>query len=195
MKRLAKFFVLLGIFFVFASLIIIGLTFYPLVLTETKYIVSKPEVSKSIEPVDSNFAIIIPKIGANVPIIANVDPFAPQIYQKALTKGVAHALGSSFPGNPGNVFIFAHSAQNFYQANRYNAVFYLLNKLELGDEIYLYYQKEKFLYKVTDKKIVEASEIEYFGREEVGKKLTIMTCWPPGTTLKRQLVIAEIAGL
>lgn len=64
--------------------------------------------------------------------------------------------------------------------------------MEKGDEILLYYNKEKFKYQVTDKKIVDASEVKYLTGTGDKKTITLMTCWPPGTTLKRLIVIGEI---
>lgn len=143
-------------------------------------------------PVDENFGIIIPKIRANSKIIANVDPYNEKEYQVALTKGVAHAKGTAFPGQTGNVFIFSHSSENFYEALRYNSIFYLLNKMEKGDEIGIYYKKNKIPYKVVEKKIVDANDVSYLKKNSKKHTLTLMTCWPPGTTLKRLLVIAEL---
>jgi sortase A len=106
-------------------------------------------------------------------------------YQVALTKGIAHAKGTKW-------FLFAHSAGNPLEANRYNAVFYLINKLMPGDEIDLYVKGQKYNYKATENKIVEAKEVQYMTENKDGRTLTLMTCWPPGTTLKRLLVIAKL---
>lgn len=182
---------------VLISFLILAVIYLPVFLVEIKYQVNPPVISqqKEITPVDDNFGIVIPKINANAKVIANVDPYNSAVYQVALTKGVAHALGTSFPGQPGNVFIFAHSSVDFFNATRYNSVFYLLNKLEKSDEIILYYNKEKFKYQVTEKKIVAASEVNYLTNVGDQKTVTLMTCWPPGTTLKRLIVIGEIASL
>ena len=52
-----------------------------------------------------------------------------------MSEGVAQAKGTAVPGEEGNVFIFSHSGSDFYQADRFNAVFYLLDKLGKGDQI------------------------------------------------------------
>jgi LPXTG-site transpeptidase (sortase) family protein len=103
---------------------------------------------------------------------------------------VAHAKGTGLPGEGKNIFIFAHSTADFFEANRYNAVFYLLSKMENGDEIYLFYKNQKYRYKVSDKKTVKADEAKYLDKD-AGDQLTLMTCWPPGTTMKRLIVIAS----
>jgi len=146
---------------------------------------------KQIVPVDTNFGIVIPKIGANAKVIANVDWKNQGVYTEALSRGVAHAKGSALPGKVGNVFIFAHSAGNFYEANRYNAIFYLLDKLVKGDEIDIYYNGGKFTYFVTNKATVDGSQVQYLSGNDQTQTLTLMTCWPPGTTFKRLIIQAK----
>lgn len=146
---------------------------------------------KIIKPTNTEFGVVIPKINANAPIISNVDPNNQKEYQVALSKGIAHAEGSALPSQTGNVFLFAHSAGNFWEANRFNAVFYLLNKLEAEDEIYVYYKEKKYEYRVTKKRIVLPSEVSFLSKDYDANSLVLMTCWPPGTTLKRVIIEAQ----
>ena len=143
-----------------------------------------------LEPVSSKFGIIIPKIGANAPIAPNIDAGKPDIYLDALKKGVAHAAGTVFPGVTGNIFLFAHSTDNFWNVGRYNAIFYLLKELEKGDEVDLFLNGKRHIYRVTNKLIVDPTEIEYLTRQTNYEQLTLQTCWPPGTTFKRLIVLA-----
>lgn len=154
---------------------------------------SLSEAKNEVVPVDEDFGIVIPKIGANSKVIADVDPYNYKVYQAALTRGVAHAKGTSYPGQEGNIFIFSHSSVNFYEAVRYNSIFYLLSKMEKGDEIYLFYQGEKFKYRVLEKTIAEPGNLSYLTKKTSQKMVTLMTCWPPGTTFKRLLVIGELS--
>lgn len=171
------------------------LIFYPVLWQEAKYSVLPKK--ESIKPIDEEFGIVIPKIRANAKIIDNVDPYNPKEYQWALTKGVAHAKNTAYPGSAGNSFIFAHSSVDWYIANRYNSVFYLLHKLEKGDKIEVYYQKNKYTYKVVEKKLVEPSEVSYLSPNyslltNSSSLLTLMTCWPPGTNIKRLIIVSQI---
>jgi len=142
-------------------------------------------------PQDTDYGIVIPKIGANAKIIANVNSATESDYLKALQQGVAHAAGTAYPGESGHIFLFAHSTDYIWNVGSYNAVFYLLYKLELGDEIDLFYQGQRYVYRVTDKTIVNPSEVEYLTRKTNEELLTLQTCWPPGTTLQRLLVFAK----
>ncbi|MFA5827731.1 MAG: sortase [Candidatus Shapirobacteria bacterium] len=187
--------IIFGLILLAVGLFIPATIYFPVAKAEVIYqLKSNSQISfPSVEPVDRDFSIVIPKIGANTKVIKNIDPHNPKEYQLALTRGVAHALNSGLPNEQGNTFIFAHSAGNWYQANRYNAVFYLLNKLVEGDEIIVYYQNKDYHYFVTETKLVNGSEISYLRNTSFGHQLTLMTCWPPGTTLKRQIVIANLS--
>ncbi len=171
------------------SLLILILTFQPLVLEEIKYAVKQPQTK--IIPRDKQFGIVIPKINANAKIIRDVDPYIASIYQPALSQGVAHAFGTGLPGEKANIFLFAHSSGNWYQANRYNSVFYLLYKLKIGDQIKIYFKNSLFKYEIESLQYVEPQQIEYLNRESVEETLTLMTCWPPGTTQKRLILKAK----
>lgn len=185
-------FFLIGLGLIFLALLIPILIFFPVVKAEISYhFRQKGQVTVETQPIDPEFSIIIPKINANAKIIKDVDPFNSKIYQLALSRGVAHAKGTALPGQAGNTFIFAHSAGNWYHANQFNAIFYLINKLKIGDEIILYHQSQKYLYSVQEIEIISSDEISYLNNQTKEKQLTLMTCWPPGTTLKRYIVVAK----
>ncbi len=142
-------------------------------------------------PEDPNFSIVIPKIGANARVLPNIDAGNEIEYLAALKKGVAQAAGTAYPGEGGHIFLFAHSTDYIWNVGTYNAVFYLLYKLEIGDEVNLFFHGQRYVYKVVDKKIVDPSQVEFLTRKTNKELLTMQTCWPPGTTLKRLLVIAS----
>jgi sortase A len=179
-----------------AALILIAAIFWPVILNELSYQLRsrKPvRVEDSIvAPKDTNAGIVIPKIRANASLVLDVDPYDAKVYQQALTKGVAHARGSVYPGQIGNVFLFSHSSQDLLTANRYNSIFYLLSKLVEGDEIDLFYQGVPYVYAVTGHMIVKPDAISYLTKKSNQKELTLMTCWPPGTTLQRYIVKAVL---
>jgi sortase A len=141
-------------------------------------------------PVDPDFSIVIPKIAANAKVLPNIDAAEEKVYLQALQKGVAHAQGTAFPGEGGHIFLFAHSTDYFWNVGSYNAVFYLLYKLEQNDEVNLFYKGQRYVYKVIGKEIVDPKQVEYLTRKSNREFLTLQTCWPPGTTLKRLLVFA-----
>lgn len=144
-------------------------------------------------PPDPSFSIVIPKIGATAKIFPNVDASNQDQFLPLLMKGVAHAKGTVFPGMKGNVYLFAHSTDNFWDVGRYNAVFYLIKDLKPGDEIVIFYANKRFNYVVTGSKIVNPSDVSYIvnAQNKSSETLILQTCWPPGTTLQRLLVFAK----
>lgn len=141
-------------------------------------------------PKDADFSIIIPKVGANSSVVPNVDAANESEYLDALNYGVAHTRGTAFPGEGGHIYLFAHSTDYFWNVGNYNAVFYLIYKLESGDEIDLFYKGQRYVYNVIDKLEVGPDEVQYLTRQSNNEFLTLQTCWPPGTTLRRLLVFA-----
>lgn len=143
-------------------------------------------------PKDTDFSIVIPKIGANARVFPNIDASKESEFLPILQQGVAHAKGSVFPGMKGNTYLFAHSTDNFWDVGRYNAVFYLLKNLEVGDDIAIFFENRRHNYKVSQSKIVDANDVSSLvGAQEVKKEqLILQTCWPPGTTWKRLIVVA-----
>jgi LPXTG-site transpeptidase (sortase) family protein len=148
------------------------------------------ETKEVIVPKDPEYSIVIPKIAANSRVIKNVNSANYEEYIDALKYGVAHALGTAYPGENGHIYLFAHSTDTLLNVDSYNAVFYLLYKLDPGDSIYLFYKGKKHIYKVLGKKVVDPSEVFYLTRSATSEFLTLQTCWPPGTTLQRMLIFA-----
>ena len=143
-------------------------------------------------PIDTLFSILIPKIGANAKIFPNIDPSSEDAFIPILKKGVAHSEGTFFPGQKGNIYLFAHSTDNFWDVGRYNAIFYLLKDLGKGDEVVIFYQNVRHNYVVTNSKIISPLEVSYITKAKTGKELLVLqTCWPPGTTWQRLMVFAE----
>ena len=139
---------------------------------------------------NEDFGLYIPKIKVNAKVIKNVDPYIEDEYIEALRYGIAHASGSSFPNQSGNVFLFAHSAVNFYEQSKYNIYFYLLNELEKDDDIYVSYNDFVYRYSVLETEIVDPEDTEYLGEYMEEDTLTLMSCYPAGTNWKRVIVIA-----
>lgn len=146
---------------------------------------------KILIPKDPNFSIIVEKIGADAPIVANVDASNKDVYDAALKRGVAHALGTAFPGQPGVTYLFAHSTDTIFNVPRYNAIFYLLQEMVPGDKIIIFFNGKRYDYVATETKITEASDVSYFTMKTTEQILVMQTCYPPGTTWKRLLVVAK----
>ena len=129
--------------------------------------------------------IVIPKIGTQAPISWNV---AEDQIPAKLLEGVVHSQGTALPGEPGNVFITGHSSYYSWSSSPYKDVFALLEKLAPGDQIYIESQGKTFTYEVKETKVVSPEDVSVM-EKTANNQLTLMTCVPIGTNLKRLIII------
>jgi LPXTG-site transpeptidase (sortase) family protein len=143
-------------------------------------------------PIDPLFSILIPKLGIDEKVFPNVDPDNPHDYLPILQLGIAHAKGSVFPGESGTTYLFAHSADNWWDIEHYNAIFYTLNNLSAGDEITVFFENRRYEYVVSQQIISNPQDVSYLTAQHGGaQQLVLQTCWPPGTTFKRLYILAK----
>lgn len=138
-----------------------------------------------------DFSVYIPKILAKSRVIPGVNPANKQEYMQALKLGVAQAAGLADPGEKGTIYLFAHSVGTRADFARYNAVFYLLHKLEAGDVVEVVFKGKLYKYEVEDREILEAGDLRYFEAQMGEELLVLQTCYPPGTAWKRLIVLAR----
>ena len=145
---------------------------------------------KKAQEISPGFRLYIPKLKVKVPVIPNVDGGDNSEYLTALQKGVAHYAGTGLPGENSNIFIFGHS--NFFQSDpgKYKQVFAQLDRLKPGDSVKVHYKKKEYRYLVSQTRLVTPYQMEV-ARKTKRERLTLMTCWPPGTTEKRLVVICK----
>lgn len=165
------------------------------ITTNQSHNIPMPAVAIAKEPVivpeDSNFGVVIPKINVNTNVVSDVDPANEDEYLQALQQGLAHAKGTTKPGQRGTSFIFGHSTDtNPINIANLNAQFYLLKELVPGDMIYVFYQGKKHVYQVRTKQIVAPTDVALLQPQTRTEKLVLQTCWPPATTLKRLIIEA-----
>lgn len=136
------------------------------------------------------FSVQITRINIEAPIVLNVDAANKTEYFKALENGVAHMKGSVLPGEVGNSFIFGHSS--FYESSigNYKDIFKNLNDLEAKDKIFIFSSGKKITFVVEDKKIVKPDDLSVLSNS-TDSILTILTCWPVGTTDSRLIIRAK----
>ncbi|EKD47984.1 MAG: hypothetical protein ACD_65C00187G0002, partial [uncultured bacterium] len=76
----------------------------------------------------------------------------------------------------------------FWDDGQYKEIFALLSEVQVGEEIEVYYNQQKFIYEITEKKEVMPSEVDVLSQPTDQKQITLMTCTPVGTNLKRLIV-------
>lgn len=161
--------------------------------------ISEDETSATFQVTPYENRLIIPKIGKNVPLI-DVFHHQDEDYEKLedtfmeeLKKGIVRYPWTAKPGETGNVFIFGHSSNYPWIQSQYNDVFALLDQLETGDEIITFYNQKKYVYHVTDKSVVKPGDVKtLWSRDPSKKEISLMTCWPVGTTLERIIVFGQL---
>lgn len=176
----------------FVALVVFGFLVIssPLDLTVKQVLSASDKISVSTNPSFEDFHLVIPKLNLQVPIISDVDGSDKEAYFRALENGVAHFKGTAKPDEGSNIFIFGHSS--FYQdrPGNYKEIFKDLEQLKEGDEIILWYEKKEFRYSVSEIKIINPTQVEVL-RPTSYEQVSLMTCVPPGTTLKRLIVIGQ----
>jgi LPXTG-site transpeptidase (sortase) family protein len=167
-------------------------------LSPKKLIPTNSDVSLDVEVVPYENRIIIPKLGKNIPLVDVSDSQGVSFdnledkFMKELEKGIIRYPGTAKPGEEGNAFIFGHSSNYPWMKGDYNDVFALLDQLVFGDEIIVFYNQQKYVYVIREKKVVKPGNVAVMKREDGKKELSLMTCWPVGTAINRLLVFAEL---
>lgn len=143
----------------------------------------------------SQFYLTVPGLKITKAVVTtNVVSSKEEAYLPILEKSIAHYKGTSLPGQEGNSFLYGHSVlPEFFNTKDYMTIFSNLHKLKVGDTVVIDYGNSQFKYQVYDKNIVDPKNIEVVNTSGMGEKtLTLMTCSPPGTELKRLLISAKI---
>jgi len=149
------------------------------------------------EVVPTDFRIIIPTLNINVPIkevpknnllLKDWDNLEIDI-QKSLQDGVIHYPGTPSPDLSGNFVVTGHSSYYPWSIGRYKDVFAVLHNAKLDDIIYVYHNQRKYMYKIASIESVYPEDIEVLA--DMGdNRLTLITCTPLGTNIKRLILSA-----
>ncbi|MCS6956403.1 MAG: sortase, partial [Patescibacteria group bacterium] len=110
-----------------------------------------------------------------------------------LSTSLVHYLPESLPGEYGNVVILGHSTlPQLYNVKDYKTIFTFLPSLEKGDIIKIKINDIEYQYVVYDMFIVNPEETSVLKQQKDGSYLTLITCVPPGTYLRRLVVKAKL---
>jgi sortase A len=121
--------------------------------------------------------IQIPAIGVDAPVVEGDD-------WESLKQGTGHHVGSADPGESGNCVISAHN-------DIFGEIFRDLPDLDLRDEIFVHTASQVYRYVVTQKRIIEPTEVSvmYPASSPV---LTLISCYPYGIDTHRVVIIGEL---
>lgn len=146
-------------------------------------IVGKPRAQK---PPFTEFKISISKI--------KLESAPVEVESLNFDEHLAHLPGSALPGERGNVFITGHSMLPNLASKDSTAFFAKLPQIKKGDEIIVDSLGQRYVYKVTELKIVDPKEISVvYPPDSAGRYISLMTCVPPGFNTKRLVVIGKLS--
>lgn len=112
-----------------------------------------------------------------------------------LMKSLIQYPGTALPGQYGNTVIFGHSVlPQFFNPKNYKTIFSTLPKMEEGDEILVDFDGIQYRYVV--RKIVETKpeDVAVLEQRYDSQWLSLITCVPPGTYLRRLIVWAQLVS-
>jgi LPXTG-site transpeptidase (sortase) family protein len=150
--------------------------------------VTIPEPTPAAPEPNYSPVINIPKIGVSAPIIFGIT--ADQIVPN-LANGVVQYQDTALPGQIGNSVIVGHSSDYPWSTGHYKNIFALLDKLSKDDDIQIPYGNQVFTYKVTSTKVVKPTDFTVLKKSNTAQ-LTLITCYPVGTTRSRLIITAEL---
>ncbi len=157
------------------------------------------EISRGYDPTGGKYIdtiLSIPAIKVKAPIIWSHKVTSKEVLNE-LEKGIVHYAGTPIPSMKGNSYITGHSSYYSWSKSSFKDVLRDLNKLKIGDEIIFTFKLSNgkstdVVYSVTKTGTIVLPSDERLFREYEGYEVTLVTCWPIGTNLKRMMVKARL---
>ena len=111
-----------------------------------------------------------------------------------LKKSLIQYPQTALPGQLGNTVVFGHSVlPQFFSPKNYLTIFSTLYKLKQGDEIILQYDRSVYKYVIEEMFEVKPTNLSVLEQRFDDKTLTLITCSPPGTYLRRLIIKAKLS--
>jgi sortase A len=126
---------------------------------------------------DQAIRLQIPSIEIDAPVVQG-DGW------EQLKKGVGQNVGSTNPGQNGNVVLSAHN-------DVYGELFRYLDKLQPGDQVILYTQQRQYVYVVDRTALVEPTAVEVMASTG-SPTVTLISCYPYLVDDQRIVVFARL---
>jgi sortase A len=162
----------------------------PEVINETDYnLISNWFPSKTMPKVENNkithYSLSISKLKIEDAVVT--------IGGKELGSSLIQYPGTALPGEYGNTVIFGHSVlPTFYNPKDYKTIFSLLPTLAKGEKIILEFDGMKFTYIVEEYFEAKPEDVDILEQRFDRQSLSLITCVPPGTYLRRGIIKAKL---
>jgi sortase A len=121
--------------------------------------------------------IQIPAIDVDSPIVQGDD-------WEQLKKGVGQHIGSSLPGQSGNLVLSAHN-------DIYGEIFRHIDKLSPGDEIIISTERQRYTYIIRDLRRVDPTDVWVMAPTDHASS-TLISCYPYRVNNQRIIVFADL---
>jgi sortase A len=134
----------------------------------------------------THYNLSIPKLG--------IEEATVQIGGDDLMESLIHYHGTALPGQYGNTVVFGHSVlPQFFNPKNYRTIFSTLPKIEEEDEVLVEFDGIRYRYLVREIFETAPEDISVLEQSYQSQWLSLITCVPPGTYLKRLVVRAQLA--
>jgi len=133
----------------------------------------------------THYTLSIPKVKVKDAVV--------QVGGEDLMKGLVQYPGTAMPGQFGNTVIFGHSVlPQFFNPKDYKTIFSLLPTLKEKDEVIVNYDGITYRYQVYKMTEVTPDDLSVLEQHYDNQTMSIITCVPPGTYLRRLVVQARL---
>lgn len=138
-----------------------------------------------IEGLTSTYTLSIPALGIYNAEVALKD--------EDLERHLVQYPQTALPGDLGSPVIFGHSTlPQFFNPEKYTTIFSHLPKIKEGEKILVSFRGTEYAYQITKKFEVNPTDLWVLRQEYSARTIKLITCVPPGTTLKRLIVEAKL---
>ncbi len=142
--------------------------------------------------------VIIDDLWVDTPIV-DLAYYTPEKLEKGdfkleLERGVIRYPNTGTPSD-GNMLIFGHTSDYWWNNNEFGQIFRNIPKLEEGQIIKIIWNNQMYQYKIIKKEIVKPKHVSktYAKYHDDDKQyLTLVGCYPVGTADSRIVVVAEL---
>lgn len=166
------------------ALYVIAMPLLPAISWWAKYeapVISKPVSVATPRTAPANNTLVIPSLALSDIIHEGPD-------YRTLRIGPWHIPGTGSPAKGGNTVIAGH--RYTYSGS---GVFYHLDKVRVGDPIYVYWQHKRYAYTVKSTRVVAPTDVAIEAPTKQ-PQLTLYTCTPMWTFSNRLVIVAVPTG-
>lgn len=131
------------------------------------------------------YTLSIPKVGIENAVVRSD--------HTDLKQSLIQYVGTAMPGDLGNTVIFGHSVlPQFFNPQNYLTIFSTLHTLKPGDTMEVTADGATYTYKISEMYETSPSDLSPLAQVYNGRYMTLITCTPPGTYLRRLIIKAYV---